>query len=174
MGSNKNPRQIVDGKLKCGSKRHEGDRMVPVEWFSKKATSPDGLSYDCKECRTKYNAERGHETYKRYKDKDRIKFMFLSTQRRARQKQIDFNLVLEDIVIPETCPVLGIPLLFGDKISDNTPTIDRIVNTEGYTKENSVVISWRANTLKKDASISEIQQISKFYTHIVEERNLNV
>lgn len=172
MASNKNPRQIIEGKLRCGSKRHEGDRMVLVSSFTKKVTSPDGLSYDCKDCRSKYNTEHSHESAKRWRDKDRVKSMFLSTRTRARQKGLDFNLEIEDIIIPELCPVLGIPLVFSDKCTINTPTIDRIVNTEGYTKENSIVISWRANILKKDASIDELLKISNYYKQIVEMRNL--
>jgi hypothetical protein len=172
MASNKNPRQITEGKLRCGSKRHEGDRMVPVESFTKKVTSPDGLSYDCKECRIKYNAERGSESYLRYKNKDRIKHMFLGSRGRAKQTGTEFSLELSDIIVPEFCPVLGIPLVFSEKRTHNTPSIDRIINTEGYTKDNSIVVSWRANLLKKDATIQELLNISNFYTQIIETRGI--
>lgn len=70
-----------------------------------------------------------------------------------------------DIIIPEVCPVLGIPLHREDKSTwMNAPSIDRIKNTEGYTKENIIIVSRRANILKRDATIDELILIAQFYS----------
>lgn len=83
---------------------------------------------------------------------------------RSKSKNLEFSLVLLDIVIPKFCPVLGIPLRYGiGKAIDNSPTIDRIDNSKGYTKENIVIISYRANRIKSNATIKELEQISNFY-----------
>lgn len=171
MGSNKNPRQITDGKLRCSSKRHEGDRMVPVEWFSKKARSPDGLSYDCKECRTKYNAEKGGTHYIRWKKNNPVGALMAGRRADAKQRGIEFTITEDDVIIPDVCPVLGIPIVCtaGKTRTNNSPSIDRIDNSKGYVPGNVVVISWRANLLKKDASINEIIMLAEFYSKFIKE-----
>ena len=75
--------------------------------------------------------------------------MWSRAKYRAKQKGLDFNITKEDIVIPDTCPLLGIPM--------ESPSLDRIDSTKGYTKGNVWVISNRANTLKNDATLSELK-----------------
>lgn len=71
-----------------------------------------------------------------------------------------FNLTPEDIVFPETCPILGIPLIFSEGgRTNNTPSIDRIIPEKGYVKGNIEVVSWRANRIKNDASLEELEKI---------------
>jgi len=62
-------RLIDDGKIRCGSKRHSGDRMRPIDEFCK-AKTPDGLSYSCSMCRTQENKELCGTRYQRWKDKN--------------------------------------------------------------------------------------------------------
>jgi hypothetical protein len=88
----------------------------------------------------------------------------------AKRKGIPFNLTVEDCAIPATCPVLGIPLTFGAEktngiISDNSPSMDKIVPLKGYTKGNVCVISWRANHLKNNASLDEIESVARYIRH---------
>lgn len=78
-------------------------------------------------------------------------------------KSMEFSLNIEDIIIPKLCPVLGIPISISNKRNDpNSPSIDRLDSKEGYTKENTRVISWRANKLKSDAEIWELQAIVNY------------
>lgn len=89
--------------------------------------------------------------------------LWRSVRCRARRLGLPFDLEPYDIVIPECCPVLGIPLQFAPKgRTSNTPSIDRRDPAKGYTKDNIKVISWRANRLKSDASLEELFQL---YTH---------
>lgn len=74
-----------------------------------------------------------------------------------------FNLTVEDIVIPKTCPVLGITLEMNSVRSDTSPTLDRIDNDKGYEKDNVIVVSWRANRLKADATVDEMKMLARFY-----------
>lgn len=70
---------------------------------------------------------------------------------RAKQKGRDFNITKEDIVIPDTCPLLGTPM--------QSPSLDRIDSSKGYIKGNVWVISNRANTLKNDATLTELKTL---------------
>jgi hypothetical protein len=83
----------------------------------------------------------------------------------ARKRDLEFTISKEDIVIPATCPVLGIELRRATGRRDqHSPTLDRIDNTRGYVRGNIVVVSWRANKLKSDATILELQQLAQFYS----------
>lgn len=96
--------------------------------------------------------------------------MLVYARAHAQNKGLDIDITVENITIPAKCPVLGIPLFFTEgKRTRNTPTLDRIDNSKGYTRGNVVVVSWRANDLKKDATLQELQRISQFYGEITNE-----
>ena len=80
---------------------------------------------------------------------------------RVRAKRDGLSYSLSSISIPAVCPVLGIPLLVGNKRGpcDHSPTLDRFDNTRGYTPDNVRVISWRANRIKNDATADELRKV---------------
>jgi len=83
-----------------------------------------------------------------------------SARDRAKERGYDFDLELSDIVIPENCPVYGIPLFNGDGApSDNSPSIDRFDNSKGYTKDNIRIISWKANNIKSNRDLSDLKEL---------------
>jgi hypothetical protein len=86
-------------------------------------------------------------------------------QRRAEQKGLQFDIAEEDLVIPEKCPLLEIPLFYkAGKIrtpNPNAPSLDRKDSSKGYTKDNVWVISDRANRIKRDATTDELVLLSK-------------
>ena len=85
-------------------------------------------------------------------------FLFHGAKRRAKMKGLDFDIKIFDIKIPEICPLLGIPLIkMGRKITDNSPSIDRINPKKGYIKSNIWVISYKANSVKNNCSLSELE-----------------
>jgi hypothetical protein len=84
-------------------------------------------------------------------------------RQRAKQANIPFEIEIEDIVIPDICPAIGIPIvLTNDKQCSDSPSIDRIDNEKGYTKDNIQVISWRANRLKWNGTLDEIKGILEY------------
>lgn len=103
--------------------------------------------------------------------RDPVAFLYGRTRDRAKQNGVDFNLELSDIVIPETCPILGIPLFFSEWTGNsgiknpNAPSIDRKDSTKGYVKGNVLVCSWRANCLKSDGSLDEFKRLVDFMTN---------
>lgn len=92
-------------------------------------------------------------------EKEFLRTTIGSIKRRCRLKNIEFNLKAEDFVVPKVCPILGIPLKWGHKITNNTPSVDRIDPTKGYTKDNVKIISMRANRLKNNATLEELEKI---------------
>lgn len=64
----------------------------------------------------------------------------------------------------DVCPVLGFPLingshLIGNDRPDNLAELDRLIPAKGYIKGNVRWISRRANRIKSDASVEELEKI---------------
>lgn len=92
---------------------------------------------------------------------------WLAAKRRARALGVPFNITEKDIIFPEVCPALGIPIHLEKtngprKRTDNTPSIDRIIPELGYVKNNIEIISWRANRLKSDAKLYELERLVSY------------
>ena len=88
------------------------------------------------------------------------KYLLRSAKRRAKLRNLDFNITIDDIPIPDKCPLLGITLIPNTtKASDNSPSLDRIIPSLGYIKGNVWIISYRANKIKNDASLEELETI---------------
>lgn len=101
---------------------------------------------------------------KRKRTKNIISDMLKHAKYRAKKKNIEFSLLKEDVVIPKVCPVLGIPII--PYSFYNSPSLDRIDNKRGYTKENIIVVSFKANMLKGAASMDELEKIIQFYGNL--------
>jgi hypothetical protein len=107
--------------------------------------------------------DRQNEKQKQKSRLDPRPSLFHEAKKRAKKRGLEFNISIEDVIIPPTCPVLGIPLYKGEgKQIDNSPTIDRIDNSKGYTKDNIKVISYRANSLKNNGGIREFELLIKY------------
>lgn len=84
--------------------------------------------------------------------------MLHRAEERAKKYGYEFNLTKEDIVIPDKCPLLEVPFVLGKKGDyEYTPTIDRIDNNKGYTKDNIQIITKKANSMKNSASFEELK-----------------
>ena len=100
-----------------------------------------------------------------YSDKIiQAKSLVKTARHRAKVLNLEFNITYEDVPIPDLCPMLNISLIRskGKGASPNSASIDRIDPNKGYVKGNVHVISYRANTIKSNANLSELQQIVKF------------
>jgi hypothetical protein len=89
------------------------------------------------------------------------KRMFNRTKARATRLGKEFNLSLEDIVLPDVCPVFNKPFIYGDQ--DWTYSIDRINNNLGYVRGNIMIISNKANRIKGDSSLEDLEKLTAFY-----------
>lgn len=79
---------------------------------------------------------------------------------RAKKRGVPCTITIDDIVVPETCPILGITLQYGNgKLSGHSPSLDCIVPAQGYIPGNICVISHKANTLKSNMTINILEKI---------------
>lgn len=153
---------------KCGN-----DFPLTDEYFYRHKDKLDGFESACIPCFKKrrmshYHTPEGKEKNRisSVKAKKKIaktspaRIMWWAARQRAKEKGIDCTITVDDIIIPTVCPVLGIPIFQSEKrLGPNSPSLDRIDSNKGYTPDNVRVISWRANALKKDASLDEIEKV---------------
>jgi predicted Fe-S protein YdhL (DUF1289 family) len=91
--------------------------------------------------------------------------MWRRAKRRAFEKGLDFNITPSDVVVPDKCPILGMPLVvFKGKSGGrpDSPALDRIDNSKGYVKGNVAVISHLANCMKSSATDEQLILFSKW------------
>lgn len=159
-------------------------RELDVSEFRTYSKSKTGRYWMCNDC-YKYHSELNDGQDKNYFRKLRIKLcpeyreeiseqkrksrlnnyeaeIYRKCRYRAEQRGLEFNLDISDIVIPDVCPILEVPFVYGDKGDYSySPSIDRIDNSKGYVKGNIQIISMKANTMKNSATLEELYKFCK-------------
>ena len=162
-----------DGKVFRGYRKGANGRLehwVSAEAFERRRLRINELSRarvqrlrSEPEIRADMNA-RWCEYMRLSRQKNPVAHMLTRAKARAKAKGMAFELTKEDVVVPRVCPVLRIALHVGNgAASDNSPELDRIDNTKGYVKGNVLVVSRRANRIKNDATLAELEQVAAFY-----------
>jgi hypothetical protein len=112
------------------------------------------------------NRDKHRVSKHKYYEKSIEKVLVSRAKKRANKFGMEFDLRPEDITVPSTCPVLGIPLAVCHGKSgggNGSPSLDRIDSKRGYTKDNVLVVSWRANHIKNNSTIEELETVARFY-----------
>ncbi len=167
-----------ESSVKRCSKCH---KILPLSCFHRSISQKSGYRSQCSECRKPADVawrNKNRDKFTAYSRKHRekamsdpewnIRRMLTHVRSRARSRGIEFGLEASDITIPDKCPVLGIPLISkvgkGHINRNDSPSIDRIDSTKGYVKGNVIVVSWRANHVKSDATIDDLQKLVDYYS----------
>jgi len=99
------------------------------------------------------------------------KVLYHNAKSRSKARGVEFNIEVEDIFMPDKCPILGIPLTIGKGTAhEGSPSLDRIDPTRGYIKGNIHVISHKANTIKSNATVEEIKAVYQYIERITNEK----
>jgi hypothetical protein len=139
------------------SERKKKHSDYNIAWRAKHRREGTAIARRIKD-KENYYANRAKETMEGY-----CRYFLNNIKSRCKRKGLAFNLTLEDLVIPEFCPVLGIPLIKRQgKFSDNSPSVDRIIPSLGYVKGNIAIMSYRANRIKCHASLADLKAIVAF------------
>lgn len=120
----------------------------------------------CRESKRKhYTTEKRRQVYQ----KNITTELYNHAKTRAKKSGIPFTIEQKDVIIPEMCPILGVPFSFTKK--EMSPSLDRKINEFGYVKDNIFVISKRANRIKTDATIDELEKILQYMKTNIEVKN---
>lgn len=101
-------------------------------------------------------SEAGNARWRRGYHKNIVRAMLQAAKSRAKQKGLPFTITEVDVIVPDTCPLLLIPLAASTVArAPGSPSLDRKDATKGYEPGNVWVISYRANRIKNDATLAE-------------------
>lgn len=103
--------------------------------------------------------EKGREYYRR-KLKNRL---FNAARSRSKSHGYEFNIELDDLIIPEVCPLLGIQMEVNKRGSTKATSfsLDRIDSSKGYVKGNVWIISMLANSMKSSSTFEQFQMMAE-------------
>lgn len=161
---------MIEGKpcTKCKEEKPFSAFYKSKNGLKNNATDAAGYHYMCRICSGKRSSKYVKAHPEKGRDRQRnndIKFpekkMWRNARKRARYENVPFDIEISDIVIPPFCPVLGIPIFRGSgSLCMNSPSLDKIIPKNGYTKGNVAVISYRANAIKLNATSTEIFRVA--------------
>lgn len=161
----------------------------PIGEFTHLLDSSDGYRPRCKRCEHAYrkaytaahpktiaaakkrylqrHPDRNRQQQKDWRARHPEGDLLNKARSRARRGGFPCTITRADIVIPKVCPILGIPLRAhygeGKRGFDDSPTLDRLVPLLGYVPGNVTVISGRANRIKNDATLQELERIVNWF-----------
>lgn len=168
--------------LKCGLVKEYSEFR---ERQGRHDKSKNYYSHHCKSCEAYYtsgwrkrNPERAEEYSKYYRSSGKARDNYVNLAHRnlrnhllkrarnnAKRSNVDFNLEIDDIIIPDKCPYLEIPMTNNVGLNNrglkDSYSIDRIDPSKGYVKGNIQIISKLANTMKNEATIEELLTFSR-------------
>lgn len=87
--------------------------------------------------------------------------IFDNARARAKRLGLPFSLTRDTVEFPEKCPVLGVRLKYHSYRANGhaSASLDRIDPKRGYVPDNVRVISLRANQIKTNATVSEVESV---------------
>lgn len=100
-----------------------------------------------------------------------IRVLTNAIRRRAKTTGIEFNVTCEylETIAPEICPVFKIKLGWCERNKwgkAHSPSLDRIDPNKGYVAGNVQWISHKANAMKQNATVSELNQFANWVKSI--------
>lgn len=110
----------------------------------------------------KANPDKVRAKGRAYRKNNPAQTLLESARDRARRGGYLCTITVHDIVIPGFCPLLGIKLESGRGVGSfktTSPSLDKIRPELGHVPGNVWVISYRANMIKNDATLRELQML---------------
>lgn len=132
--------------------------IKPFSCFHKHSGCMFGVNTVCNTCRKPLSRAS-------YSNQSLQQRLYHTAKSRATLKGIPFDIELEDIVVPDVCPVFGWPFVKGNQ--KQKATLDRIDPTKGYVNGNVCVMSGLANMMKSVATKEELHIFGKWACEIL-------
>lgn len=156
-------------KAKAYSKAYNQRPEVKVrklEHARKWAATDEGKAYEKSDKRRAQARKTFKDRYPKRTIETKQKALLRIIKKRASDKGLAFDLKHDKIIWPTHCPVFGTQLVYGQRAEKgawaNGASVDRINPLKGYTLDNIVVMSWRANRIKSDATVEDLEKIVSF------------
>jgi hypothetical protein len=154
------------------SKTSDSQKRATAKWAKK---NKDKIrQYQSRWNHSKHGREYRRKYSKNWAKENPLRTLFSVLQTRSRERGYEFNLTFEELTqlaIPNTCPILGIPISWdkgSGNASDSSISIDRIDPSRGYTGDNIIFVSLRANRIKNDGTLDEFRKIVVFLENVMD------
>jgi len=151
--------------------------MKPFSEFNKETRAKDGRRSECRKCERKqrreyYRSGRQAAATRANPESCQLSNMVKKSKMRAKEKNLAHDIDIEylrSLGLPSHCPYLGIKLRWkvqaglGVKAKPfpESPSLDRIDSSKGYVKGNVIIVSHRANSIKRDADEQELYKLAR-------------
>jgi len=173
------PFRYPDGHSKC----YECHAVLQFNLFCHSKRVSETQMGECLECNKVYRKKM--RKIKNSEKESRIHSTILELLKGARSRsrkknfenEMDYKF-LKKLISNNECPVFNKRFVFRgetDRKSPNrmSPSLDRVDNSKGYTMENVRVISYKANNLKSNATIEQIESLIYYIKNYKEFNNKN-
>ena len=132
-------------------------------YYKKSHNGVEYPTYYCKECRRVYQRNKRKENKATNIEYHTIRENLNGARKRAKEDNYPFNIEIEDLMpFPTHCEVTGEKLIYGGNKHWNKATLDKVIPSKGYVKGNVKIISMRANFIKSDATLKELNDIISY------------
>ena len=154
----------------CGSKFYFSGIPCSRNHICNRRTRTDKCELCAKEINQKSALKNKDKIQQRHisdKKANPKKYLLAGALSRSAKYGYPCSISLDDIVIPEICPILNIKLeINSGKYKDNSPSLDKIIPHLGYIPGNIMVISMRANMIKNNASVDELGRVYNYLLNL--------
>ena len=120
----------------------------------------DDYGTTCKVCLQKAGDREVAESHTTQRDKNLEHLILARSRSHAKDKNLAFDITIDDIQVPDKCPYLGTELIRQAKRTThdfvNVVSLDRIDSIKGYIKGNVEVISLKAKERKARATPTQL------------------
>ena len=100
------------------------------------------------------------------------KTMYQTAKRKAMEQGLNFDITPEylESLYPKDnkCPVFGFNLTISKRgeSRDQSPSLDKIIPSKGYVEGNVTIVSLKANRMKNNGSLDDLQKVIDYYTFL--------
>ena len=154
----------------------EQERQRTRDWIARwREQNPDALrersakyyranSAELKEKATKWKKENPDKVLQaRRRPSTRMRRLIVQAGSRARKRGLEFDGLVElSHTVPTHCVCCGKAFDYSNRNPSLIPSLDRFDSSRGYTVDNVYVICFRCNSLKKDASLEEFENLVRY------------
>lgn len=163
----------------------EGTKKEGGNWFK---SNKENYINKCNKCFQLKNRElkKKQRKEKQVGDARHLNDMRQSAKERAKKHNVPCNLRVKDLreIMTDKCPILGIKFELNKQGQDwgkgkgknnwqNSPSLDRIVPEKGYVKDNVIIVSLMANSIKNQATPEQILTVGNFYKKLYTEKGIS-
>ncbi len=169
----KSPAVTAESGLGDGRECSECQMLKPLSEFYRHKACMGGYRPDCKECckaqermrKANIPAEQKTAAFKQWRRTNRARALLTLAKHRAKQKGLEYSLdgcqeCIQGVIDAGVCELTGIPFnLDGGKTWDS-PSLDRIDSSQGYSLENVRVVLYCVNVMANIWGENKIVEIA--------------